>query len=67
MRHKKNRHIMQSPPAASAAKSGFQRPDIRPGMPFTQTSPEPVGSMSPHEQFHFFTYEIILEKKVFVR
>jgi hypothetical protein len=47
----------------------FEPPDVEAGTPFTQTSSSAgtEGSLSPHQLFSFFTYEIILEKKVFVR
>jgi hypothetical protein len=47
--------------------NGFYRPDTEPGTAFTQTSPVTGGSISPDQLFSFFTYEVILERKVFVR
>ena len=48
----------------------FERQDAERGTPFKQTSPDKEGTkgiMSPYRLFSLFTYEIILEKKVFVR
>jgi hypothetical protein len=49
----------------------FERPDTERGIPFRQTSsPDKDGAkgdISPHQLFSFFTYDVILEKKIFVR
>jgi hypothetical protein len=46
-------------------------PDIQLSTPFVQTSsPDKEGmkgAISPHQLFSFFTFDIMLEKKVFVR
>jgi len=60
------------PPGKTFPESDwFERPDIEPGTPFLQTpSPDKEGvkgSISPHQLFSLFTFEIIRENKVFVR
>jgi len=51
---------------------GLERPETETGTPFLQTSSSPEteetkGALSPHQLFTLFTFDIILEKKVFVR
>jgi hypothetical protein len=59
-------------PARSFPESNwFERLDTERGIPFRQTSSPDKdgvkGAISPHQLFIFFTYEVILEKKIFVR
>jgi len=67
MRRSKN-HSRHKHPAKPAHRiGGFHRPEAEPGMPFVQSSSTTDGPISPQDLFGFFTYEIMLEKKVFVR
>jgi hypothetical protein len=54
-------------PAIPFAANRYQTPEPEPAKAFLQAAPDPEAAIPPHKLFGLFTYEIILEKKTFVR
>jgi hypothetical protein len=66
-----NAHPTTLPDGNFPEGTRYERPDNGQATPFKQTSSQPGEgahvSISPHRLFGFFTSDIILENKVFVR